>query len=56
MKIGDTIYHPLFGACELQRIDNTTYSIPMVIVAIKEAVEAGQVIYRSICEFSETEL
>ena len=59
MQIGDTIYHPRFGACELQGIDNTTYSIPMVVVAIKEAVEsieAGQVICRSMCEFSETEL
>lgn len=56
MNIGDTIYHPRFGACELQQIVKT-YSIPMVVVAVKEAVEsieAGQPICRAMGEFSKT--
>jgi hypothetical protein len=59
MKIGQTIYHPRFGPCELQQIDNKTYSIPMVVVAVKENIEsipAGQPICRAMGEFSEKEL
>lgn len=56
MKIGQTIYHPRFGVCELQKIDNKTYSIPMAIVVVKnsvESIQAGQPICRAMSEFSE---
>lgn len=57
MKIGDTIYHPRFGECELQNIDSSHHPLAIVVVKNKtECIEAGQPICRELREFFEKPL